>query len=171
MESFDEFFSSNRQQFNNCEPPLGHEQRFMARLQQRKRAHIFRIAISSAASVAIVVSFTALMAWYYHGTQMKRMVANLNNEASADVELYYNTLLEQKYREIEQVVTSQKPELSVEVTQIMRDFELENRSIRSELSNSQKKDYMVGVMVQSYQTQIDILDKIQATIEINDADM
>lgn len=172
METFDDFFSNNKEQFDSYELPSGHEQRFMKRLQQRNRYHVLRVVISSAASVAVIIGLTALMAWFYHGGIVdQKFVLGLNAEGAVNAEIYYNSLLNQKYREVEKSVYSAQPELSSEVVQIMKSFEVENEKLRSDLLKSQKKDYMVGIMVQSYQTQIDILDRIQSTIGLKNGEL
>lgn len=163
MDTFDDFFSRQSEQFNSDVPPTGHEQRFMLRLQRRNRSRVTQMAISIAASVTLAVGLTAAMAWLYQGKIEEPAISHSN--LVSDVEMYYNSLLQQKYREVEQVIGGESSDLRFEITRVMRDFERENCNLRNDLGEAQKKDYMVGLMVQNYQTQIDILNKIQSSID------
>lgn len=167
MNTLEDFFTSNREQFNDATPPPGHEQRFVALMQRRKRLQMFRVALSSAAAVIIMVGIASAMMWY-HGDLVRNRIGQIVGGISyetIDAEVYYSRLLVQKYHEVQMSAQGIKPEATEDIRRVMQDFEHENRELRTDLNSAQNKGYMVEVMVQSYQTQIAILDAMKATME------
>jgi hypothetical protein len=169
MERFNEYIKENRNLFNDVDMVEGHQDRFKAKMKQRNRSHIFRVALSAAASVVLILSLTAGLGLFYNQEQFPELANFIFGDSNKqsllkEMDSYYNSQLLRKYRAIEQMAVNSDPSVKPDVMKMLAELELERRQLESELKQNPRKEYIVDAMVQNYQLRMDALQRIQDSL-------
>ncbi|MCB8964100.1 MAG: hypothetical protein H6536_03545 [Bacteroidales bacterium] len=169
MEGFNQYIKASRGLFNNLELPQGHEDRFTAKLKQRNRLHLYRIAVSAAATVVLILSLTGVLGVIYNQEQLPEFASYVfgnsnSNDVLVEMDSYYHSQLLRKYRTIEQLALSSDPSVRSEVISMMAELEREKQQLEGELKQNPRKDYVVEAMLQNYQVRMAALQRIQESL-------
>lgn len=163
METFDEFFTRHRGQFDDHTPPAGHLKRFEERLKQRKRTRFMVTCISAAATIAILIGFASAIVCFSKGyNQFANTIAKWR--VMSQMEMLYEIKLQQKYYEVEQMAKHHQVDMSKEVRRVKRDFRRQNIELCYDWTKAQNKNYIMDLIVQNYEHQIGVLEEIQYSV-------
>ncbi|HOZ14632.1 MAG TPA: hypothetical protein PLH91_07330 [Tenuifilaceae bacterium] len=169
MERFNEYIKNNRSLFNDEILLEGHQDRFLEKMRQRNRSHIFRVALSAAATVVLILSLTGALGLFYNQEYIPQFANAIFGERSQqsvlkEMDSYYNSQLLRKYRAIEQIAFNADPSVKPEVLKMLAELELEKEQLESDLNQNPRKEYVVDAIVQNYQVRMEALQRIQDSL-------
>lgn len=169
MERFNDYIASNRKLFDDEELLEGHMDRFQLKMKQRNDTSLFRVTVTAAASVVLILALTATLG-LINNRQYLPDFANAilgSKDTSSqiyDLDNYYYSQLLRKYKAIEKLAYNSDPTVKPEVKLMIDEFELEKMQLQSDLSQNPRKEYVVSAIVQSYQVRMEALDRIQESL-------
>ena len=167
MGTFENYMQENRSNFDDADLLPGHMDRFLKKQSSHKLRLSLWTTLSAAASIAVILMLTALLSVYYNN-QFTNEFANSsskNDRQLYEIEAYYRSQLLIRYKAIEQIAETTNPQAEKDAKQLISDFEKEKISLKTEYDKTPQKELLLGAMYQSYQAQIDALDRIQKSLE------
>ncbi|MGE0078268.1 MAG: hypothetical protein AB7S48_10450 [Bacteroidales bacterium] len=169
MERFNNYIKENSNLFNDVELLEGHQDRFMAKMKQRNRSHVYKVILSAAASVALILSLTAALGLFYNQERLPEFANFIFGNSGTqsllkEMDSYYNSQLLRKYKAIEKLAFNSDPTVKPEVMKMMAELETEKQQLESDIHQNPRKDYIVEAMVQNYQVRMEALQRIQDSL-------
>lgn len=164
MVGLEEFFDMHRERLRQAEPPVGHEQRFMQRLQQRHRYSLRRVVMqvaSSAAVALLALGLTGVLAWRTVGGQYL-----LRQATSTDMAHYVNLdQMNLQLHQIEQLARSCHPDMLPEVNRLRHELESEHQALRRNLR--QASPSTLNMLVEGQHAQMQAIERLRLALEAN----
>lgn len=164
MDPLEKIIKQNRNSFDTAEPADGHFERFTSRLANRRTKRSFSLPnILKVASVAVLIILSSL--WTYDNLIIRRnadqgMSLSEVSPEYQEVELYYTSLVNTKYDEIDHL---KFPEDSIQ-KQILRK-ELSNMdfiysNLKKELVANPTDERIINAIIEHYELKIEVMNQI-----------
>lgn len=164
MKNLEHIIQENRSAFDLHEPSEGHFERFEQKLnRQHKRNQRFTVSfVLKAAAVALLVTLSGL--WVYEQVIPQKVMNNgialhqISPEYN-EVEMYYSTLVNQKFNEINSLKFSddkQKVILLNELNQMDSIYE----NLKKDLKINPTDERVINAMIQHYQLKVEVMNQI-----------
>lgn len=154
----------HREQLQQAEPPMGHEQRFMQRMQQHRRYSLRRVLmqVASAAAVALLaLGLTGVLAWRTVGGQYLLRQAN-----PTDMAHYVNLdQMNLQLRQVEQLARACHPDMLPEVSQLRHELAAEHQALRRSLRNASPST--LNMLVEGQHAQMQAIERLRLALEAN----
>ncbi len=170
MDKLENFFSTQRGNFNTEEPSPGHFERFRDKLenQQSVRKPNLLLVASAAAIAGIIVTASLSLLLSYSGIEM------LNNNSYSsqsltpemvNVDEYYKVQVSKKQEVINMLMSSSNQGQNEEIAQTLTDLNKGYDNVLTEISSSPSKARAVYVLVLHYQTKLDVMEQMINKLE------
>ncbi|HPE17168.1 MAG TPA: hypothetical protein PLM76_00940 [Tenuifilaceae bacterium] len=170
MDKLENFFSTQRGDFNTEEPSPGHFERFRSKLENRQsdRKPNLLLVASAAAIAGIIVTASLSLLLSYSGIEM------LNNNSYSsqsltpemvNVDEYYKTQVSKKQEVINMLMMNSNQVQNQEIAQTLFDLNQGYDNVLAEISSSPSKARAVHVLVLHYQTKLDVMEQIIDKLE------
>ncbi|HOP04071.1 MAG TPA: hypothetical protein PL017_01720 [Tenuifilaceae bacterium] len=170
MDKLENFFSTQRGDFNTEEPSPGHFERFRSKLENRQsdRKPNLLLVASAAAIAGIIVTASLSLLLSYSGIEM------LNNNSYSsqsltpemvNVDEYYKTQVSKKQEVINMLMMNSNQVQNQEIAQTLIDLNQGYDNVLAEISSSPSKARAVHVLVLHYQTKLDVMEQIIDKLE------
>jgi hypothetical protein len=165
MKSLQTYFQENRQKFDTIEPPVGHFERFKAKLNNQKPLHKVNIWMVASAAAVTGIILTASVSLLLNFNGLTSSISSGILSASVTPEIiqideYYQHQVNEKQQLINKMMTGDLSPLEKEVSQTLDELNEGYKSMLNELSMNPRPERSAFVLTQYYQTQLDVLEGI-----------
>ncbi|OFX23792.1 MAG: hypothetical protein A2041_12515 [Bacteroidetes bacterium GWA2_31_9b] len=164
MKKIDHIIQENRSVFDSQEPREGHFERFEQKLNmlQKRKARFTLSFILKAAAVTLLVTLSGL--YVYEQIIPQKEISNgialhqISPEYN-EVEIYYSTLVSQKYHEINSLEFSDSTQKAILITELNQmDSIYEN--LKNDLKINPTDERVINAMIQHYQLKVEVMNQI-----------
>jgi hypothetical protein len=163
----EKFIIKNRDEFNIEEPGDGHFERFAEKQQAHgrlRRPGFNPVFLVKAAAVTLLVILSSV--WLYERLPAGSDLLNRGNVTLADMgqeyrdaEIYYLSLINQKYREIGSFEFGNAHERELILNELA-EMDHIYRALEKELNTERGNQMIVNAMIRHYQLKVDIMGRI-----------
>ncbi len=169
MNKFEKQIQVHRQAFDSQEPSSGHLERFEQKLNARQtRSLLSRIPYAlKAAVVLLLVALSSILIYeqarIYYQNQQELSLQDISEEFG-EAELYYTTLINHKYREINRLNTDdpkQNEMLMIELEEMDKLF----HSLQKDFQSNPTDQRIINAMISHYQLKLEIMSQIIRQLE------
>ncbi len=169
-ENIDSVFRELQGQFDTEEPTVGHEARFLDKINaaqgtisiHRKNPSIWWKPLSIAASV--VVLCVLALSFLNINPSIEEQVADISPEVS-DTRLYFTALIEQQVSELKSQSNPETEQMIAEVLGQLNKLDKNYERLEQDLVNGGDPNLILSAMIQNFQTRIDLLQEVRNQIE------
>lgn len=169
-ESIESVFKELQGQFDTEEPMVGHETRFLDKLNtaqgtipiNRMKPGTWWKPLSIAASVVVlcVLGLSLLNINF----SMEQQVAEISPEVS-DTRLYFTALIEQEVNELKAQSNPETEQIIAEVLSQLNKLDSNYNRLEQDLVNGGDPNLILSAMIQNFQTRISLLQEVRNQIE------
>lgn len=164
--SLEKLFEKAKPYLDTEEPAIGHQVRFLDKLNNTKADNVTGISwwkpLSIAASVVLVMGiFLGQMTW--NKTESEQL-AEIAPEIS-NTEFYFANLIEQQINQLESERSPETQKLVEDVLQQMQLLEQDYERLKSDLLNGGNSQNILSAMIHNFQTRIDLMQDVLQKIE------
>jgi len=172
MGSLKDFFDENKDSFNDLELPLGHEQRFLKKLEKKKSHVSFKWWYGVAAGFILLAMFS----FFARGFIFKgSFVANnpqivcLSDISSnyQEVEEYYLAGVNEKIDEFNHLQCNIDKDQQLQIDKELAQFDLNYLNLQQELKNNMNDTRIIEAMIVNYETKMRFLELVIEQIKQN----
>lgn len=163
-DSFENFVRSNREEFDRAVPSLKVWAQIDQQMAKRKSKRIvmYRV-VGIAASIVLLLGMGTAIGGYLannQDTNAMNSIANISPEYS-EIEQYYSEQIQDKYQQL----TSLQPDEAV--FNDLEQVDVLMEELKKELGDAPKgkEEQIVEALIQSYQTKIEILERVLERIQ------
>ncbi len=156
--NIDEMFASFNGQWDFEEPALGHQQRFLNKLQKPKRK------IPYGKIMSIAASFLILFAIFINQEDQPGQIAQMSNE-NKETQQYFNSIIKKELAELKK---ENDPESKKIIDDALRQMDLLDKDYQkliNELSLKGENKQIIHAMIVNLQTRISFLEEVSTQIE------
>lgn len=170
MGKLEDYINSHRSEFDACEPPAGHADRFRARLSSYRPKPRISIPMVAAAATIAGFLFTAGLSLVINHSEIMQFVGGKSlaqteiQPETVRIMQYYNRLLMQKKQHVYQILPENDISLRLEADRVFWEMDWANQSLMSDLQQMTDNERAVYILTQFYQTQIGIVDMLTTRI-------
>ena len=160
-EEMENLFRNLQGNFDTEEPILGHQQRFLDRLDKpKKKKRNYGSFLAIAASLAILVAVTI----NYTQQKAEPTLAKLSPELKESHQ-YFNSIIK---NELAKIASEKSPEnqiiISDALTQ-MQALDKDYEKLMAEMAQKGENEQIISAMITNLQTRVSFLQKVQAQIQ------
>ena len=168
-DNIDKLFERLQDEFDFEEPQIGHEQRFLEKLNPAqgtiampvKKRQLWK-PLSIAASIALVC---VLGLGYFNSTPtIKEQVVEIAPEVS-DTEFYFVNLIEEQIQELNEAKSPETEKLVEDTMVQLQKLASDYQTLERELVNGGDSKIIMSAMIINFQTRIDLLREVMDNIE------
>lgn len=166
MSDIEDFIKQNRAQFQDAEPTDGHAERFLKKLEREEhhaKTSVFTFwRIAAAIIVLAVISISVLLPRFNSPEQVQYASMSLSDVSSelADVELYYQSKLEQEYERLNEM-SQTDPEVEAYMDELERLNDL-YANLEGQLYESGSHEKVVIAMIENFRLRLALIEKLEA---------
>ncbi len=164
MSDFENFIRKERDSFDEEQMPLGHENRFLMKLEKRihdneNRVRFWRVA---AAIIVLLIAGGSLLLPRFNSpvdVQYGSMALSDVSSDMANIELYYTSQLEEKYAGLQEL-----SETDVEVKSLFKELASLNdeyENLERELYRSGTDDRVILAMIENFRLRLKIVEELE----------
>ncbi|MEM9076702.1 MAG: hypothetical protein AAGC43_06670 [Bacteroidota bacterium] len=168
-DNLDELFERLQGQFDIEEPGTGHQERFLAKLNQSKgvvtlprRKNSLWKPLSIAASVAVICLLG--LQFFTSEPSIKEQVVEIAPEVSK-TEFYFASLIEEQVQELKEAKSPETAKLVDDTLLQLNKLEDNYSTLEQELINGGDSKIILNAMITNFQTRIDLLKEVLQNIE------
>lgn len=168
-DELDKLFESHKGQFDFEEPAVGHQERFLQKLNQskglttlqKKRSNWLK-PLSIAASIALicVVGFQI----FTEKPTLEEQVVEIAPEVS-ETEFYFASLVEEQVQQLKDAKSPETAKLVDDTLGQLARLESDYKQMERDLVNGGNSKIILNAMITNFQTRIDLLKEVLASIE------
>lgn len=168
--NMDDLFAKFNGQWDSEEPAAGHQDRFLDRLdgRKKKRGFPYRLAIPIAA--AILILFGVFIS-YNPDTAPKDAFANVSPKAK-ETQLYFASVIQKELARVEKEKSPETQRLVKDALFRMQELESDYDKLTQELLKKGESRQLLHAMITNLQTRIafleDVLEKIENTKKLTE---
>ena len=157
----DKLFNHFEGQWDLEEPSLGHQERFLNKLngKKKKKSLLYRISIPAAAAIVIV---TGIMLTSLPG---KQQVAVKVSPQTEKTQLYFASIIEKELAKVEKEDSPETKKLVQDALLHMQELERDYTKITQELEKKGENKQLIHAMITNLQTRISFLEDVLTKIE------
>lgn len=162
MKNIEDFIKENSVAFDTEEPGDGHFERFQNKLNQSIQFRIKRIVYKTMKYAAAVVILVSLFVVYnqYNSKTGTEIADNSYIDEFTQTTAYYNSLVEEKIEELENLSCSNGESEKFTIKEDMSDLDVSYSELESELDKNPDNEYVKNAIINNYQMRIDFLDMV-----------
>ena len=170
-DTIEQLFKTMKGQFDITEPDVGHQQRFLDKLNAqrttaenptKKSAHNWRRSLAIAASIMVLLSL-GLLQWNAPNT-IDEQVAAISPEASKTGSHFAN-LIEQRVKELELQTSPETEKIIADTMVQLKKLETDYSKMERDLLNGGNSKLILSAMITNFQTRIDLLNTVMIQID------
>jgi len=164
MSNLENFIKQERDSFDEETLPLGHENRFLMKLEKKKQdnegsVRFWRVA--AAIIVLLVAGGSLLLPRFYSPVDVQYGSMALSDVSSdmADIEMYYTSQLEEKYAGLQELSETniQVKSLFGELASLNDEYE----NLERELYRSGTSDRVILAMIENFRLRLKIVEQLE----------
>nr|WP_297911665.1 hypothetical protein [uncultured Allomuricauda sp.] len=167
--SLEKLFERLQGEFDTEEPKNGHQERFLAKLNQnkgvvalpRKQTSWWK-PLSIAASIALLCIIGVQI--FTQEQTIKEQVVEIAPEVSK-TEFYFASLIEEQVQELKDAKSPETARLVEDTLFQLDKLETDYANLEQELVNGGDSKIILNAMITNFQTRIDLLKEVLASIE------
>ncbi|MEM6864741.1 MAG: hypothetical protein AAF575_06150 [Bacteroidota bacterium] len=167
--SLEKLFERLQGEFDTEEPKNGHQERFLAKLNQnkgvvglpRKKTSWWK-PLSIAASIALLCILGVQI--FTQEQTIKEQVVEIAPEVSK-TEFYFASLIEEQVQELKDAKSPETARLVEDTLFQLDKLETDYANLEQELVNGGDSKIILNAMITNFQTRIDLLKEVLASIE------
>ena len=163
--NLEELFNRLDGQWDTEEPQLGHQQRFLDRLNGKKKRKVagllYKLAVPAAAAVLILIGITI---GYMPESSGGDEVAALSPK-TAQTQMYFSSIIEKELAKVENENSPETKKLVQDALQHMQELEADYEKITRELAEKGENKQLIHAMITNLQTRISFLEDVLTKIE------
>ena len=155
--------------FDTEEPRSGHQERFIAKLNNADQVIAFRPKktnwwkpLSIAASVAVLCLMT--IGLFNSGQDIDQQVAEISPEVG-NTQVYFASLIEDQIKQIESESSPETQKIIADTMVQLRKLEDNYAQLEADLINGGNNKMLLSAMITNFQTRIDLLQDVIDQIE------
>lgn len=170
-DTIEQLFKTMKGQFDIAEPDLGHQQRFLDKLNAerttvdnatKKSAHNWRLSLAIAASIMVLFSL-GFFQWNAPNS-IDEQVAAISPEASK-TEFHFANLIEQRVKELELETSPETEKIIADTMVQLKKLETDYSKMEQDLLNGGNSKLILSAMITNFQTRIDLLNAVMIQID------
>ncbi len=168
-ENLEKLFKRLQGSFDIEEPAIGHESRFLEKMnatkgvvQMRPKRKNWWKPMSIAASILVLC--TIGFGLFNSGITTEEKVAEISPEVS-NTEFYFANLIEQQVRELESKSSPETEKIIADTMTQLKKLEKNYGQLEQDLLNGGNSKLLLSAMITNFQTRIDLLQDVLGQIE------
>jgi len=155
----EEMFETFKGQWDHEEPILGHQQRFLDRLDKPKNKFSYKSVLSIAASIIIVLGI-----FIKYNDVSEKQVAVLSPETK-ETQQYFNSIIKNELAELKKESDPESKKIIEDALTQMDLFDKDYKKLTTELSDKGENKQIIHAMIINLQTRISFLQNVETQIE------
>jgi hypothetical protein len=161
--NLDELFSSLNNQWDTADPAKGHQDRFLSRLEGKKKKRFpLWVAMPVAAAIVLVVG----MVFFLMPQQPQNpVVLNKMSPKAKEAQLYFASIIEKELAKVEKENSPETKMLVADALERMNQLEADYGRLVSELQQKGESKQLLHAMIINLQTRISFLEEVLNRIE------
>lgn len=160
--NLNDLLKENKEEFFSSEPSVNHMSLFEKKLpvlQQGRKKFVFTI-LKYAASLILLFGISAII-WISRQEHIEYDVHVFDkNKELIETEQYYRALVDQKYTELDKVVSQSKTLNSIEVKRDLREFSKDMLELKKDWEANRGDERIANNVISSYILHLEALDQI-----------
>jgi uncharacterized protein YdiU (UPF0061 family) len=160
-DNLDNLFNSLNGQWDTEEPDSGHEDRFLYRLEGRKKKSglLYKLVMPAAAAIAILLG---IMITYTPTKDHSQVAISPKTEQT---QLYFASIIQKELAKVEKENSPETKMLVQDALRHMEQLEKDYTKITHELAEKGENKQLLHAMITNLQTRISFLEDVVAKIE------
>ncbi len=172
METLNDFFQKNKEQFNELELPKGHEQRFLKKLSRNKTSSGLKLWYGIAATFIFLAMFSFFAKDFIFKGQFVKNNENLIRLSDIspkyqEVEEFYKSGVASKIVEFEHLNCKIDNEQKTMIDKELEQLDVNYKILQEELIQNRNDERIINAMIDNYQNKISFLDLVINQIKEN----
>jgi hypothetical protein len=172
MEQFEDFFEKNIDSFNDQKLALGHEQRFLKKLEKNKSSVSFKWWYGVAAGFILL----AMLSFFARGFIFRSSFVAHNSQIVClsdissnyqEVEKYYLAGVNKKIDEFKQLQCNIDKDQQLQINKELAQFDLNYLNLQAELKKNMNDERIIDAMIVNYETKMRFLELVIDQIKQN----
>lgn len=165
MDEFEKYIRENRDSFDEQEPPIGHNNRFLRKLEladeKKKDSPVFFWRIAAAIILLLVLAVSVLIPRFNSPADVQYGSMSLSDVSDdmANVEFYYQSRLEQEYQKIDEL--SKTDPLVKSYLDELDKLNVEYQKLESTLYESGTHDKVVLAMIENFRLRLSLMEQLE----------
>lgn len=162
--NLNELFKNLEGQWDNHEPLLGHQQRFLDRLEGKKKRSPLTLILPIAA--AILILFGIFTVYNNNGTTdaTQEQMANVSPEVQ-ETQMYFASIIEKELAKVEKEKSPETEMIIRDALVQMKKLEEDYNKLTHELIDKGENKQIIHAMITNLQTRISFLEEVLTRIE------
>lgn len=168
-DTIDQLFDTLQGTFDTEEPQIGHQQRFLEKLQasqgvvvmQKKKTNWWK-PLSIAASVLVLLGVGFSM--FNTSSSIDQQVAEISPEVS-QTQVYFASLIEDQVRQLESESTPETKKIITDTMVQLKKLEANYKMLEQDLLDGGNNKLILSAMITNFQTRIDLIQDVLNQIE------
>ncbi len=172
MEHLKDFFKENKNSFDDQELPLGHEKRFLKKLEKKNKQIGIKVWYSVAASLILLAMFSFFAKdFIFNKNYVKNhtKIMSLSDISSNyhEVEEFYQAGINEKINEFEHLECKVDPDQVKMIDKELAQFDENYINLQVELKKNVNDERIINAMINNYQTKFRFLELVIDQIKEN----
>lgn len=161
-DNIDELFGHFEGQWDTDHPGLGHQERFLNRLDGKKKQRFpFKFAAPVAAAVVILMGLLI----FFNPMQDKSMALNKMSPQAKETQVYFSSIIEKELTKVEKENSPETKKIVEDALNHMQLLEADYNKLTLELQEKGENKKILHAMITNLQVRITFLEKVLTQIE------
>ena len=161
-DNLDGLFGHFEGQWDTDHPDLGHQERFLNRLEGKKKQRFpFRFAAPVAAAVVILMGLLIV----FNPMQDKNMALNKMSPQAKEAQVYFSSIIEKELAKVEKEDSPETERIVHDALNHMQQLEADYNVLTQELQEKGENKKILHAMITNLQVRIAFLEKVLTQIE------
>ena len=161
-DNLDGLFGHFEGQWDTDHPDLGHQERFLNRLECKKKQRFpFRFAAPVAAAVVILMGLLIV----FNPMQDKNMALNKMSPQAKEAQVYFSSIIEKELAKVEKEDSPETERIVHDALNHMQQLEADYNVLTQELQEKGENKKILHAMITNLQVRIAFLEKVLTQIE------
>lgn len=169
-DKLEDIFKNIRDEVDFHEPTMGHQERFLEKLQAASEQKIvgrrptsWWKPLSIAASIAVLIGL--FVGNTFSDPSIDEQISKISPEVT-NTEFYFANLIEQQVVLLENENSPETEDIINNTLTQLSKLDIDYQKLKQDLINGGNSQFILSAMIQNFQTRIDLLKEVQDQIEI-----